>query len=149
MDKFRKAVFIVAYAKTSRGIEYLILKRKLHWKGLEFPKGGVENNESLKEAAIREIKEETGLKIKGKVKNFNVKGKYKYKKKFSDRSRIIGQTYVLFSAKVKKNKVVLDKHEHTTWKWLNFNDAIRKLTWANQKRALKIVNESLKQKEKL
>ena len=56
---------------------------------------------------------------------------------------------MLFSAKVKKNKVVLDKHEHTTWKWLNFNDAIRKLTWANQKRALKIVNESLKQKEKL
>ena len=45
MKKYRKAVFIVTYLKTKKGIKYLILKRKLHWVGWEFPKGGLEKKE--------------------------------------------------------------------------------------------------------
>ena len=62
-DKYRKAVFIVAYSKINNKIEYLLLKRKLHWKGWEFPKGGAEEKENNLDAVKRELKEETGLKI--------------------------------------------------------------------------------------
>ena len=42
-DKYRKSVFGVAYCKDNDGkIEYIILKRKKHWKGWEFPKGKIE-----------------------------------------------------------------------------------------------------------
>ena len=41
----------------------LVQERKLRWKGLSFPGGHVEPNESFLASAVREIKEETGLKI--------------------------------------------------------------------------------------
>ena len=78
--KYRKAIFVVTYAKVKDEIYYLILKRKLHWKGWEFPKGGLE---SLREklfvnsAVKREVKEETSLKAI-KIKNMKTSGKYKY-----------------------------------------------------------------------
>ena len=42
----------------------LIEERKKSWKGNAFPGGHVEDNESIVDSVIREIKEETGLTIK-------------------------------------------------------------------------------------
>lgn len=39
-------------------------RKKKDWPGLTFPGGHVEENETLEEAVIREIKEETGLLLK-------------------------------------------------------------------------------------
>ena len=137
--KFRKAVFIVTYRKNP--VEYLVLKRKLHWKGWEFPKGGVEK-ENLIKAVKRELFEETGLRAR-KIRRFPIKGKFKYDKKTQEERNFFGQSFTLFSAEVKNKKVVYDKLEHSTYKWLPFNKAIKILTWPNQKRSLKIVNDSI------
>jgi 8-oxo-dGTP pyrophosphatase MutT (NUDIX family) len=141
--KYRKAVFIVVYSRTKKGIEYLILKRKLHWKGWEFPKGGLEKGEKIRDTIKREMKEETGLKPLS-IKKFDFSGKYKYDKTYEDRKGIIGQIFTLYAAEVKKGKVKIDKTEHSEYQWLNFDKAIKKLTWPNQKKCLRIVNEWLK-----
>jgi 8-oxo-dGTP pyrophosphatase MutT (NUDIX family) len=144
--KFRKAVFGVAYSKNSDGkIEYLILKRKNHWIGWEFTKGKIEMFETKRMAIRREAKEETGLKIL-KIKRFKENGYYFYNKKLKDRPDKIGQTYHLFSVEVKKGRVSIDKKEHSGHKWASFKEAYKKLTWPNQKRCLKIVNEWLNRK---
>jgi 8-oxo-dGTP pyrophosphatase MutT (NUDIX family) len=96
-SKYRKAVFIVTYAK----IYYLILKRKLHWSGWEFPKGGTNFFETKRGAIKREVVEETGL-VPIKIKKFDHSGKYKYHKKLSDRPGVVGQTFSLYSAKNRK-----------------------------------------------
>jgi 8-oxo-dGTP diphosphatase len=44
--------------------EVLVKDRINNWKGLAFPGGHIENNESLVDSAIREVKEETGLDVK-------------------------------------------------------------------------------------
>lgn len=137
--KYRRAVFIVTYARTKKGIEYLILKRKLHWKGWEFPKGAVNFLEKKKSAVKREIKEETGL-TPLKIKKRNFSGKYKYDKIYSDRPKFQGQSFQLYSAEVKKEKIKLDNLEHSDYKWVSFEEALKKLTWPNQKKSLRIVN---------
>lgn len=139
---YRKAVFAVVYAIENNKIYYLILKRKLHWKGWEFTKGGVEKNETYSKAAKREVYEETGQKPR-KIKSFNISGKYKYHKLLKDRPGFIGQEYKLFSAQISKGKIKLDKKEHSGFKWLSYNLALKKLTWSNQKKCLKIVNNFL------
>ena len=141
-EKYRKAVFIVTYLNTKQGIEYLILKRKLHWKGWEFSKGKIERFETKRKTIKRELKEETGL-TPIKIKKFNIKGKYKYQKLLSDRPNHIGQTYQLFAVEVRKSKVQVDNYEHSDYKWLSFNNALKKLTWPNQRKCLKIVNNWL------
>ncbi len=141
--RYRKCVFVVAYAKTKKGIYYLILRRKLHWKGWEFPKGRIEFLETKRQTVKRELREETGLEPL-KIKKFKIKGKYKYKKPLPDRPKYIGQTYRLFSAEVKKDEVVLDKREHSNYNWLTYKQAYKKLTWPNQKQCLREVNNYLK-----
>ena len=143
--KYRKAVFMVVYSREKNKISYLILKRKLHWRGWEFPKGGVEKRESYKDAVKREIKEETGQRI-FKIKPFNVSGKYNYDKKYKDRPGYRGQTYRLFSVLVKRGKIKLDNLEHNSHKWVSFSEAMKKLRWTNQKRCLKMVNDFLLRK---
>ncbi|MFA5174438.1 MAG: NUDIX domain-containing protein [Candidatus Pacearchaeota archaeon] len=141
--KYRKGVFVVIYRKEKEKLYYLLLKRKHHWKGWEFPKGGAEKNESLLETAKREAKEETGQRIFN-IKKYNSFGRYKYKKKFSDRPGLMGQTYTLFSGQTKDKKIKFDKKEHLGYKWLEFDKAVNKLTHNNQRKSLKIVNKNLK-----
>jgi 8-oxo-dGTP pyrophosphatase MutT (NUDIX family) len=140
--KYRKGIFAVVYTISEGEVQYLILKRKHHWIGWEFVKGKIEKFETKKMASRREVEEETGLKIL-KLKKFNVKGDYKYQKILKDRPNIIGQTYHLFGVEVKKGKVKIDKIEHSGYKWVSFKEAMKKLTWPNQRACLKIVNNFL------
>ena len=153
--KWRKGIFMVVYRKCRvQGagyrekdeickIEFLIQKRKLHWKGFEFPKGGIEKGETRKESLRREIYEETGLPII-KIKNHHKRGRYLYNKELTDRPGIFGQTWSLYSVKVGNGKVRLDKKEHYSSEWLEYKDARKKLTWDNQKKCLDVVFDWLK-----
>lgn len=147
--KYRKAVFGVAYYKNSEGkIEYIILKRKKHWKGWEFPKGKIERFETKRMAVRREVNEETGLKVLN-TKRFKEKGAYLYHKELKDRPNVVGQTYHLFAVKVEKEngKLKLDSIEHNGYKWVSFKEAYKKLTWPNQRRCIKIVDDWLKKQK--
>lgn len=141
-EKYRKAIFVVVYLRSKNKIKYLILKRKKHWIGWEFPKGGVEFFETRNRAVKREVKEETGLKIL-KMKKFKIYGEYDYDKEYSDRKGLVGQDFLLYAAEVQRGKVTIDKREHSDFKWMNFKDAEKKLTWANQRKCLKIVDDYL------
>jgi len=138
----RKAVFVVIYSKNKK-IKYLIFKRKLHWKGWEFTKGGLEKGEKELNAVKREVFEESGLHPV-KIKRFDISGKYNYETDLKDREGITGQTYNLYSAKIEKAKIKIDKREHSRYKWMGFKKAMKKLTWPNQKECLRIVNDWLK-----
>ena len=146
-EKYRKTVFIVVYSKPENKIFYLVLKRKLHWVGWEFPKGGIEEKENPFEAVKRELKEETGLK-QLKIKKFNVRGKYKYSGKIPGRNGIVGQSYSLYSVETKKEKIKFDEHEHSGSKWVPYMKAMQMLKHTNQKRCLKRVNDWLRKREK-
>ena len=142
---YRKAVFVVVYRKERNNLLYLILKRKLHWKGWEFPKGGVKNKETIKQTITREVKEETGQNLV-KIFKFKEKGKYKYDKIYPDRKDFLGQTYSLFSAEIKKKKIKLDRKEHSAYKWLDYKKAMKILSYRDQKKCLRIVNKFLEKK---
>jgi 8-oxo-dGTP pyrophosphatase MutT (NUDIX family) len=146
MENYRKSVFVVVYAKEGNEIKYLLLERKLHWKGWEFPKGGVDKGENEIQTVKRETREETGLNIKGEIKNFGIEGRYKYSKTLPDRPGFIGQSYSLYAVEVVKGKIKLDPLEHSGYEWLGFKDALKKLKWKNQKKCLQIVNGFLENK---
>ena len=141
--KLRKSVFVVAYS----GEEYLLLKRKRHWVGWEFPKGGIKIFESRKNAIKRELKEEAGVEvIKGSIKNHRHKGEFLYEDKKKNNFKHDGQKFVLYSAEVKKKKINLKKNpdqEHSDAKWVSYKKALKMLTWPNQKKCLKIVYNSI------
>ena len=60
--KFEKSCGVVIYRKIGKEIEFLSVSaiNDGHW---GFPKGHVEKDENEQQTAIREVKEETGLKV--------------------------------------------------------------------------------------
>ena len=145
----RKGVFIVVYQFVKGKPLYLVLRRKLHWVGWEFPKGGVERFETKKHAVKREGMEETGLKLFN-IKKHNYKGFYVYPRKFRDRIGYFGQSFVLYSAEVspKRGEIKLDPREHTSFKWVNYEEALKKFEHYEKKKSLKIVDKFLNSKLK-
>lgn len=63
MDR-KKLVTLTNLCMITKGDEILVIDRqKKDWPGITFPGGHVENDESIVDSVIREVKEETGLDI--------------------------------------------------------------------------------------
>lgn len=91
-------------------------RKKKDWPGLTFPGGHVEKNENFNDSVIREVKEETGLKIKNPI----LCGIEEFKTKTEDRYLMLYYKTNKFSGKIKSsdegkvfwiNRKDLDKHK--------------------------------------
>ena len=95
-------------------------RKKKDWPGLTFPGGHVEKNENFNDAVIREVKEETGLKIRKPflcgIEEFKTKDEDRYlmlyykTDKFSGklRSSAEGEVFWIKRADLDKYKLSLD-----------------------------------------
>lgn len=99
-----------------------------HW---DFVKGKIENNESLEQAAIRETKEETGITDIEFIKGFKEKIEYSFK--FN--GDIVQKEVIFFLAKTNTKQVKISD-EHLDYVWLDFNNALNKITYENAKNVL-------------
>jgi len=120
-------------------IKYLLLQYGGgYW---DFVKGQNEINESEKDAAIRELKEETGITQAKFVGDFRKKIHYSYRR----RGQTIFKEVIYFLVQTQNSEVQLS-YEHVDYLWLNYEEGINKLTFNNAKNILKKAHEFLKKK---
>lgn len=128
----------VVFRHFNNDIEFLIVKSKEngHW---GFPKGHVEKNESLKETALREVIEETGLHVK-LIDNFNCNIEYQI-------SKNLKKEVIFFIGLSKDEEVSIQESEIKEFKWGNYESISNTLTFENAKNVLldakKIINKDL------
>lgn len=123
--------------RKDKEILYLILEYEHgHW---DFPKGNIEAGESDEDTITREIKEETGIDDLTLTKEFKETISYFYKLK----GELVNKNVIFHLAETKKGKITLS-YEHTGFEWLNFKEALEKLTFKNAKELLKKADEFLK-----
>lgn len=121
---------IVLYIKKDDSLEYLLLHYLSgHW---EFPKGKLEPGETKEQAAIRELKEETGLTAE-LIPGFEETITYNFRSSSGDR---VSKTVFLFVGCTDQKQVILS-HEHQGYAWLSFPDALRQLSFDNAKEVFK------------
>lgn len=99
-----------------------------HW---DFVKGKIENNESPEQAVIRETKEETGITDIEFIKGFKEKIEYSFK--FNGDT--VQKEVIFFLAKTNTKQVKIS-YEHLDYVWLDFNNALNKITYENAKNVL-------------
>lgn len=121
-------------------ILYLLLHYHMNDDYWEFPRGGMEQGENETQTASREIQEETGLK-QGDLEfmqGFRTSIHYWYVLGGFRRSK----DAVYFLAEAKTDAIVLSK-EHLGFTWMEYDDAVKKLTFENARRVLKEANDFL------
>ena len=127
---------VVIFLENEQGISYLLLNYPSgHW---DFAKGRIEDGESLHEAAIRETREETGITDLEFLKDFEERIEYH----FQFEGKLIHKQVVFFLAKTKTRDVKVSQ-EHTNFIWLDFENAIKKITYENAKNILSKANKLL------
>ena len=99
-----------------------------HW---DFVKGKMENGESIRQTAIRETKEETGITDMTFFENFEEWIEYN----FQHQGELVNKKVVFFLAETKTNKVTIS-HEHLNYTWMEYNTAMEKTTFDNAKNVL-------------
>lgn len=109
--------------------EYLLLHYTAgHW---DFPKGNIEAGESEKEAAVREIREETGITDVEFVGGFRQTVSYRYRKG----RHLVHKEVIFFLASTKTSSVTIS-HEHVGYAWKKYGDAMKQLTFQNARNLL-------------
>ncbi len=116
-------------------IKYLLLEYKNWW---DFPRGLIEENETEEQAAIRELKEETGVEnpefIQGFKENINFF--------FKVQSELVRKEIVYFLVKV-NNLDIKISWEHKSYAWLTYEEALEKLNFKKSKDILKKANNTV------
>jgi bis(5'-nucleosidyl)-tetraphosphatase len=146
---FEKSAGAIIFRRKDNQIYYLVLQyptnktgsKKEYW---GFAKGGIEGKETITETARREIKEETGLKDIKLIKQFKEKEKYFFTVKKEKIFKIV--IYLLAETNQKEIKI---SHEHVSWQWLPYQQALKKLTFKNARQVLKKANVFIVNKKPL
>ena len=132
----QKSAGIVLFRNDSDKNEFLLLNYPQgHW---DFVKGKIEQNETSHETALRETKEETGITNIEFIDGFEESVEYDFRFKKEN----IHKKVIFFLAKTNEKNIKLS-HEHNDYLWLEYNDALKKTTFANAKNVLSKANEFL------
>lgn len=140
---FRKEPFDTAQGKKYKIYFLLLHYESGHW---EFPKGHVEKNESEQQTLRREVREETGITDLKIVQGFRQMIKYFFKanydlpKKQKNKAPWIFKMVVFYLGETHRKGIQLS-HEHKGYKWLEIDEAIKKVTFKNSKNLLKQAND--------
>ncbi|MCH5186274.1 MAG: NUDIX domain-containing protein [Oscillospiraceae bacterium] len=132
MPSFEKSCGAVIFRKNDKITEYLLVLNKKrtsvsgHW---GFPKGHVEEGETEHETALREVMEETGLKIE-------FFGNFRSVTHYSPKTDVM-KNVVYFLATVKDDGVSMQESEIADFVWLPFKEAERRITNEGDRRILR------------
>ena len=129
---------VVVFKEETEGRKYLLLRHANggHW---SFSKGHLEDEESAREAAVRELTEETGLQLEEFLADFRERVHYTYR----NEGQKVKKAVVYFLASVDQLTPVSLSDEHLDYKWVSFGEALDKLTYDNDVRILRKAEEEL------
>lgn len=128
MIKEKSAGTVLFTQESSENLFLLLNYPGGHW---DFVKGKIENDESPEQTVIRETKEETGILDIEFIKGFKENIEYSFK--FD--GDIVQKEVVFFLAKTNTKKIELS-YEHLDYVWLDFTNALNKITYDNAKNVL-------------
>jgi dATP pyrophosphohydrolase len=131
-------VEVCVFRSLNTETHFLVLQRakgeKLYPGLWQIVTGTMKKNERAWQAAMRELKEETGLSPE---RCWTIP----YVDTYFDLAKDAIQLVPVFAAELDSSSLLRLSSEHQHYEWLRFDDAQRRLVWPGQRRSIEIVNE--------
>lgn len=130
---------VIVFHRGEAGCRFLLVLSRLTKRPLwEFPKGGVDEGESLQEAAMRELLEETGLRPDDvrMVAGFERREEYRFTTGDNNRKTLIRKEVTYYLAEALRTEVRIAEAEASEYAWLSLKDALRKLRYPGRRALL-------------
>jgi bis(5'-nucleosidyl)-tetraphosphatase len=124
------------FRDSPEGPLYLLLDYGKHW---DYAKGHLEDGETAWQAAVRELREETGIRQVDRVTRFQRDMHYVF---FSPKKGRVTKTVTYFLGRTRTDVVALSD-EHAGYAWLPYEQAIERLTYENAREMLAAAHEAL------
>jgi 8-oxo-dGTP pyrophosphatase MutT (NUDIX family) len=118
------------------GIAYLLLDYGKHW---DYAKGHLEEGETAWQAAVRELREETGIRQVDRVTRFERDMHYVF---YSPKKGQVHKTVTYFLGRTRSEAVKVSE-EHEGFAWLGYEEALERLTYENAREMLRAAHEAL------
>jgi len=134
-----KSTGAVIFRRENRRVFFLVVH--CHFKGdyWDLVRGKIEKGETEEETAKREIREETGIEVDKFIEGFKETASWFYR--WKDQNVYKEAVYFLFETSRKEINL---SEEHLEYDWLEYADALERLTYENSKNVIKKANELLK-----
>lgn len=133
---------VVIFRKERSKVMFLLLHYPSgHW---DFVKGKMEKGESMRQTAVREAEEETGISDIAFVENFRERIRYS----FQHNGRTVSKKVVFFLGETRTRDILIS-HEHLDYAWADYRAAMRKVTFDNARRVLSRSKALLAKAERL
>jgi 8-oxo-dGTP pyrophosphatase MutT (NUDIX family) len=139
MAALEQSAGFVVYRLGSKPVEpreYLLLDYGRHW---DYPKGHIEAGETPLDAALRELKEETGIADAQVTPGFAQEIAYYFRDK---KKGLIRKTVTFFLARIESDRITLSR-EHTGYVFEPYEAALKRLTYATARQLLRKAEEFL------
>ena len=134
-----KSCGAVVYINDKEKTRYLLLNYAAgHW---DFVKGNVEKNETERQTVTRELQEETSITNAQFIEGFRESINYFYRRQ----GLTVNKEVVFFIMESQTETVVLS-FEHIGFIWLDYEQAMEKLTFKNAKDVLQKAHDFLEKK---
>lgn len=139
MPRHERSAGFILYRRdpaAAGGRVYLLLDYGRHW---DYVKGHVEQGEDDRQAAVRELREETGIGPPRFVEGFERPVDYYFR---SNRHGLIHKTVVFFLGETQARDVILSE-EHVGAAFLPYEAAMARLTYSTARELMKSAHEFL------
>ena len=132
-----KSCGALVFLREGDKVDFLILKHRLggHW---SFPKGHVEQGESERQTALREIKEETGLDVR-------LMEGFRQKVSYSPRPGV-SKDVVYFLASAPDSNTTMQEEEVREIRWIDESKCQEYLTYQNDRLLLSAAKRYLRRR---
>jgi 8-oxo-dGTP pyrophosphatase MutT (NUDIX family) len=137
---YERSAGVVTFRQMKDGREYLLL----HYPGghFDFPKGHMEADESERETALRELKEETGIEQVTWIEGYREMINYTYHRG----ENLMSKDVIFFLGRTRQKKITIS-FEHKGSMWLTYDEALEKLTFKSARELLQKAEKFLKKKD--